>query len=440
MPTTARDVLDLVDEFRAVRDVADIELIRAAVRWAELHPGDVGADVVPGGMGTLTLAGEGAPAVAEECVAELALAMGLSTESGQRFLAQALELRHRLPRLWERLLTGELPVWRARRIAERTLLLRPEAADHVDRHLAPVAHRTGPIVTDRAVEDAIARFMPDLAAERARRAADGRHLTVEHHQVSLDGTSFVHGELDLADALDLDSALSRGAARLSDAGCEESLDVRRSMAAGDLARGQEALDLEPGERRGRAREIVLHVHLPADSLDGTGDDPVAGVEAGAGRVTAEQVRRWCGHPDARITVRPVIDLAACRPSSGYAVPDGLTEQVAVRDRTCVFPHCQRSARRCDADHVRPHADGGATCACNLASLCRRHHRLKTHTPWLYEVLEPGSYLWTSPMGRRWLRDQEGGTTELESLDGPRYGAPHRWLQPMPLLDPPRRRR
>ena len=31
--------------------------------------------------------------------------------------------------------------------------------------------------------------------------------------------------------------------------------------------------------------------------------------------------------------------------------------------------------------------------------------------------------------RRWLRDQEGGTTELESLDGPRYGAPHRWLQP-----------
>ncbi len=53
----------------------------------------------------------------------------------------------------------------------------------------------------------------------------------------------ITGELDLADALDLDDALARGAASLAAAGCDEPLDVRRSMAAGDIARRQLALDL-----------------------------------------------------------------------------------------------------------------------------------------------------------------------------------------------------
>jgi hypothetical protein len=40
-------------------------------------------------------------------------------------------------------------------------------------------------------------------------------------------------------------------------------------------------------------------------------------------------------------------------------------------------------------------------------LCRRHHRLKTHTPWTYTVLDPGTYLWTSPHGYQLLRDPTG---------------------------------
>jgi hypothetical protein len=49
---------------------------------------------------------------------------------------------------------------------------------------------------------------------------------------------------------------------------------------------------------------------------------------------------------------------------------------------CVFPGCRVRAWHCDTDHRRPYnhdnpAEGGATCTCNLQSLCRRHHRLKT---------------------------------------------------------------
>ena len=53
----------------------------------------------------------------------------------------------------------------------------------------------------------------------------------------------MHGELDLADALDLDEAIRGIADQLKALGSTESLDVRRSVAAGELARRQLALDL-----------------------------------------------------------------------------------------------------------------------------------------------------------------------------------------------------
>ena len=45
---------------------------------------------------------------------------------------------------------------------------------------------------------------------------------------SFDGTLAVHGELDLADALELEAAIQAVAAQLKDLGSTESLDVRRS--------------------------------------------------------------------------------------------------------------------------------------------------------------------------------------------------------------------
>ncbi|HWI43336.1 MAG TPA: HNH endonuclease signature motif containing protein, partial [Nocardioides sp.] len=61
-------------------------------------------------------------------------------------------------------------------------------------------------------------------------------------------------------------------------------------------------------------------------------------------------------------------------------------------------------------HAKPHAEGGPTCPCNLVPLCRRHHRAKTHSAWRYAVVEPGTYDWTSPTGRRFLVDHAGTRT------------------------------
>ncbi|HET9423464.1 MAG TPA: HNH endonuclease signature motif containing protein [Nocardioides sp.] len=79
--------------------------------------------------------------------------------------------------------------------------------------------------------------------------------------------------------------------------------------------------------------------------------------------------------------------------------------------------CTRPARSCDHDHCIPYQQGGPTSSDNIAPLCRRHHRTKTHTRWRYRFLRPGHYLWTSPTGLVYYRDATG-TVDLGRLSPP----------------------
>ncbi len=227
-------------------------------------------------------------------MAEFSLAVGLPTETGKAYLGEAVELAHRLPRTWARVLAGDLPAWRARRIARETISLSIQAAGFVDSQVAPFAHRIGPAEVDRLVADAVGRFMPAEAEEQRRRAADGRYFAIEHTQVSFTGTSRVHGELDLADALDLETRIAHEAAVLAACGSQEPLDVRRSQAIGQIARQQTSLDLQAPDDRSKiapaARQTVVHVHLSPEG-------PFARVEASGRRiVSVDQVREWLHTP------------------------------------------------------------------------------------------------------------------------------------------------
>jgi len=435
-PDTAAGVLCAARDRRRAADRAEADLLALAVDWAAMHPVDSihepATHTLRGfGQTDLALAGEGAPTVAEYAVPEYAAALGLSPEAGKRYLGEALELRHRLPRLWARVQSGDLVAWKARLVARETTRLSVEAADYVDRHVAPVADKIKATQLDRLVNEAIGRHMPAEVQRLAEASWDKRHVTICDQLVSFTGTMHVEAELDIADALDLDAAVAAGAERRAALGSTESLDVRRAQAVGDLARAQLALDpnadhTQPGEGKEagvKPRQVVLHVHLSESAV--TGSDPVARLERGDALVTAEQVRTWCGHPDARVVVKPVIDLTECAFTDldAATVPDKVAEHVAVRDRTCVFPWCSRPARRCDTDHIHPRSRGGPTCACNLAPLCRRHHRLKTHSPWSYLVLDPGRYLWTSPHGYQFLRDQQGTLDVSRDRPRPATGPP-----------------
>jgi hypothetical protein len=412
---------------------AEVDVLSTALEWGTLHEVDPAeAERVPVATwrGTeLAIAGEGAPLVEEFCVAELASALRMSHDAGRRLLAHALELGHRLPRLWSRVQAGGVEPWKARRVADLTLGLTAEAAAWVDAHVADFAHTLSVAALERLVEEAVARFMPEQAAQRREAAADGRHLDIHTDQLSFTGTSRIEGSLDLADALDLEAAIAAGARSLADLGSTESLDIRRARAAGELARRQLAFGFETGadntadpaqtqasgtapSRTKPGRQVVLYVHLHQSAITGSQGVDIARVEnRGPHLVTADTIREWLGVDGTKVTVKPVIDLNDETAVDSYEIPDRIREAVILRDKTCYFPWCTTPARRCDLDHIVPFAQGGTTTTSNLAPGCRRDHRHKTHGGWRVRVIRPGTYEWTSPQGYRYLV-WPGGTLDL----------------------------
>ena len=83
----------------------------------------------------------------------------------------------------------------------------------------------------------------------------------------------------------------------------------------------------------------------------------------------------------------------------YRPPATVLDRINTRDQRCRFPGCPQPARRCDHDHRTTWDDGGATCPCNLDTLCRYHHRIKTFTAWTADRDQHTNTLtWTSPLG------------------------------------------
>ena len=183
-------------------------------------------------------------------------------------------------------------------------------------------------------------------------------------------------------------------------------------------------------RGGKPRQVVLYVHLS----DAAVPDPRLGelgrLENTRGPVTAEQVRKWCGNPDAQVTVNPVIDLNEHIDVEAYEIRGRMAGTAILTHPTCVFPWCTRPARRADRDHTSRTTPGHGrpTCSCNPAPLCRRHHRPKTHGGWTYTAARTGDLRVDSPHGYQYLRDHHG------TLDVSRTDTPH----PPDLHPPPGR--
>ncbi|MQW76278.1 DUF222 domain-containing protein [Nocardioides sp. dk4132] len=424
---TPAAVLAFAQRRRAAAQRAEIDVLEAALVWASMHPEESVAEAAPTSglvFGELAapLAGEGAPLVAEFAPMEFGAAIGMSTDSARALVSDALELAHRLKRTWKLVRAGTVPLWKARRLAQLTTTLPLDGAEFVDRQLAAFVGKISWAGIERLVDQARVAFDPEGAEKQRREAADGRRFDVHTDKTIHDGIAHVEGVLDLADALDLDTAIRQGAEELATLGSTESLNVRRSMAAGELARRQLAFDLR-AEAGGdsasvvKPRQVVIHVHL-SDAAISRDEAGIAHVEETRSIVFTEQVRDWCSG-DAQVVIKPVIDLEAHHHTDAYAVPDRLVEQTRLTQPVCAFPWCERPARRCDTDHVTAHRtgpSGGPTCSCNLAPLCRRHHRAKTHTAWTYDKTDAATYLWRSPHGLHLMKDH--GTTRLVTTHPP----------------------
>jgi hypothetical protein len=88
--------------------------------------------------------------------------------------------------------------------------------------------------------------------------------------------------------------------------------------------------------------------------------------------------------------------------AGYRPSAALQRLIRARTVTCTAPGCRRPAARCDLDHTVAYDEDGPTCECNLAPLCRHHHRVKQAEGWTLQQASPGVMSWLTPAGRRYV--------------------------------------
>jgi hypothetical protein len=414
-PLVKAAVLDRATDALAVRRRADVALLVAAVDWAELHVVSSVDDAAHWGEpdlyaeGCCTLAGPGAPLVAEFAPLELAAELGWTPTAAQQLIADGLDLRYRLPRLWRLVLELAIPVATARYVAELTRDLDGDAARDADRSVAQAASggHAGHLSRRRIrrlVDEVRLYHDPDRAVDDEHHALESRK--VESWPGNTPATTEVFLRLDAADADAFTTAVARVAEELGRLGDPDSVEIRRARAVGVLADPQRALDLltrgvDSGPKSTLPATLWLHVT----------DNTLLDLDMTAGAVTSDRLgvlstdllKAWLA--DSTVIVKPVLHVDRADAVDQHEPPAWMADLVRLRDPVCVFPGCQRPSRACDLDHIDPYipldhgGPPGQTHPGNLAPLCRRHHRAKTHGSWTYQRLPDGSYHWHSPSSR-----------------------------------------
>ncbi|QYJ05128.1 hypothetical protein KUV85_05425 [Nocardioides panacisoli] len=420
-----REVLASIERRVRVRRRNDVAELTDVLAWADAHSGDPRDQpgAVPashGGPRLVTVGGEGTPAVVDLCCAELAIARQAGVVATEHVMADALDLRHRLPLTWSGAQGLLCEVWVVRKVARLSRGLSRVAAGLVDAAVAAALHETPSriltIAEAKVIETDAAAHRARLAANLARRAA----------------------RLDEADALDLVRAVEDLADVVAsetdhDPDAPPTRDQLRADALGMLGRPAEVLRLvdgaggldpashvprDPGPTgkdpahvpgpagtRGPRRVAILHVHLSSDAVaEADGSGAIARVE-GVGPRLVDEVARLVRHHE--IHLQQVLDLTQVHAVNGYEHPTLVRQRTEQRVRGDAFPHTTVAStatcgtRQVDHDHPVPYdRDGppGQTGDLDDAPLTRRHHRAKTHLGYGTDQLALGTYRWRTPHG------------------------------------------
>ncbi len=140
-------LLALLEEKKYAARADERAKLRLAAQWCVLHPAtaDTGVatwagDALPGVLHQdESLGGEGTPAVSAFAPEPVAAALGVSTLTGMKLIADALDLQHRLPKIWRLVEDLAVEPWKARQVAQATHALSKAAAGVRGRPARPAA-------------------------------------------------------------------------------------------------------------------------------------------------------------------------------------------------------------------------------------------------------------------------------------------------------------
>ena len=237
----ADGTLGRMESSRRRVNLAQADQLALAAHWADLH-GTLETRVrVRGGEVLVEPGGEGTPGFGEFCRVELGAVLGVSQVSAGLLMADALDLRHRLPLLWRRVHTGDVRVWVARKVAVRTRHLSQSAAARVDETVAPVVESLPFARLERVLDAAILSADPVLAVERTADAAAGQGVWVGRETDH--GHGSIVGKAPMPDIAAVDASLDALARAMTILGDTDPHQLRRAKALGLLADPAAALEL-----------------------------------------------------------------------------------------------------------------------------------------------------------------------------------------------------
>ncbi len=417
----ATGVLHRTEDTLHTRRATEVEDLLLALHWADLHAADPrkgpnGRRAWNGEDRLIDLGGEGTPRVQELCLPELATARHVHTLAARAVVADALDLRHRLPKTWAVVQDGHCEVWLARRVAAISRALDQTQVGIVDAAVADSITGDSP---SRVLGLAEAKTIEaDLPAHAARLEAEARRRLVAVTRTDKHGSRTLYARMEPGDVTWIDAMTDRIADILAarpdliEHPDPTALDKQalRALALGWLAHPAAVLDLlenptPPGETgcpteekkaRRRTAQAIVYVHLHQAACDGL--DAVARVED-LGPTLLTQLTALLRH--ANVSLRPVIDLHAEGTTSSYEFPESIRERARLRHPVEAFAHANRSSRRTDMDHPVPYNPGGPpgqTRDTNAAPLSRTHHRAKTHAGWTVHQHGLDRHYWRTPHG------------------------------------------
>ena len=379
---------------------------------------------------------------------QLAFEFSLSWQSVAGQIDYACQVAARLPKTFAALAAGLIHPIHVRIIEDETRPLSAENAARADEKLAEAAQSKSFGQLRYAAHRLVLKLDPGAAARRKEEAK--REAYVRRFREDSGNAGMVARELPPDEALASWQHVEQRALDLRAAGLPGTLRELRLRAYLDLLQERDSRATrcvpqagDPGlARRGTGNlgpdadttvAALITITVPSDTVDGRSSAP--GEVGGFGLLDADDTRdlvaaaarhpqtRWCltvlnpdgtaaahgcaprRHPGppslSRFTLGPVIrgpcDHAQAEPR--YRPSRKLAHLITARTTRCAAPGCGRPAAGCDLDHTTPWDQGGLTCPCDLAPLCRHHHRCKQSEGWTLEQPEPGILVWRTPAGR-----------------------------------------
>jgi hypothetical protein len=258
------------------------------------------------------------------------------------------------------------------------------------------AERTAPQLRQWLARRVISVDPPAAEVRRQRAVADRRVVVTPRG----DGVSELWALLPSVQARHIQQLVDV-VARSADGDDQRTTDQRRADTLVDLVTGHAT-----------APRVDVQVVVPSSTLLGTADAPAW--LAGVGPITSGEARELTGRPEPGCTQDSTWRRLLTDPATGtlidvaenrYRPSAALERAVRLRDVTCRFPGCRRSAlgrsTGTDLDHTVPWPSG-PTSPTNLVVLCRHHHRLKHSPGWSAKLAPDGKMTWTTPTGRSFI--------------------------------------